>query len=171
MAIKSKRLEEWEGFTGIALVRQGLETEAFRAEVKLAFRQMLHLAEELDDFSEQKIVYGISVHNIEDGLTHYAVLPVEQKYTELKDPLEWIEVPAHTYFVAEHIPETDLNESYQQIANAIKEKKYKPYITANNPIFDPLPFKLEVYSKEVGQITNIEIRIPVIKELDTQNDA
>ncbi|PZF90923.1 transcriptional regulator [Listeria ivanovii] len=166
MAIKAKRLEEWEGFTGIALVRQGPETEAFRSEVKLAFRQMLYLAQELDDFSEQKIVYGISVHNIEDGLTHYSVLPVTQKYTEIKEQLEWVEVPAHTYFVAEHILGTDLNESYLQIAKAIQEKKYKPYITANNPIFDPLPFKLEVYSKEEDQVTNIEIRIPVIKELD-----
>lgn len=38
MALKSKRLEEWEGFTGIAVVQQGQETEAFRSEIKLAFR-------------------------------------------------------------------------------------------------------------------------------------
>ncbi|MBC1885458.1 effector binding domain-containing protein [Listeria seeligeri] len=166
MALKSKRLEEWEGFTGIAVVQQGQETEDFRSEIKLAFRQMLYLAQELDDFSEQKEVYGISIHNIEDGLTHYSVLPVEQKYPELKEPLEWIEVPAHTYFVAEHIQGTDLNESYHEMAEAIREKKYKPYITANNPIFDPLPFKLEVYSRDDNQVVSVEIRIPVIKELD-----
>lgn len=85
-------------------------------------------------FSKQKTFYGISVHNIEDGITHYSVIPVEQKYPHLQEPLEWIEVPAHTYFVAEHIQDTDISESYEEIARAIQEKNYKPYITANNPV-------------------------------------
>lgn len=122
MAIRLKRLEEWEGFTGIALVREGLKTEALHTEIKTAFKEMLQLARELDDFSKQKIFYGISVHNIEDGITHYSVIPVEQKYSNLKEPLEWIEVPAHTYFVAEHIQDTDIGESYEEIARAIQEK-------------------------------------------------
>lgn len=69
-----------------------------------------------------KNFYGISVHNIEDGITHYSAIPVEQKYSNLKEPLEWIEVPAHTYFVAEHIQDTDIGESYEEIARAIQEK-------------------------------------------------
>lgn len=73
MAIRLKRLEEWEGFTGIALVREGLKTEALHTEIKTAFKEMLQLARELDDFSKQKTFYGISVHNIEDGITHYSV--------------------------------------------------------------------------------------------------
>lgn len=63
MAIRLKRLEEWEGFTGIALVREGLKTEALHTEIKTAFKEMLQLARELDDFSKQKTFYGISVHN------------------------------------------------------------------------------------------------------------
>lgn len=122
MAIRLKRLEEWEGFTGIALVREGLKAEALHTEIKTAFKEILQLARELDDFSKQKIFYGISVHNIEDGITHYSVIPVEQKYSNLKEPLEWIEVPAHTYFVAEHIQDTDIGESYEEIARAIQEK-------------------------------------------------
>lgn len=122
MAIRLKRLEEWEGFTGIALVREGLKTEALHTEIKTAFKEMLQLARELDDFSKQKTFYGISVHNIEDGITHYSVIPVEQKYPHLQEPLEWIEVPAHTYFVAEHIQDTDISESYEEIARAIQEK-------------------------------------------------
>ncbi|EAE2900071.1 AraC family transcriptional regulator [Listeria monocytogenes] len=167
MAIRLKRLEEWGGFTGIALVREGLKAEALHTEIKTAFKEILQLARELDDFSKQKIFYGISVHNIEDGITHYSAIPVEQKYSNLKEPLEWIEVPAHTYFVAEHIQDTDIGESYEEIARAIQEKNYKPYITANNPVFDPLPFKLEVYTKQGSDETNIEIRIPVVKELHT----
>ncbi|MBC1546257.1 AraC family transcriptional regulator [Listeria sp. FSL L7-1435] len=165
MAIRLKRLEEWEGFTGIALVREGLKTEALHTEIRKTFQEMLQLAQNLDDFSEQETFYGISVHNIEDGITHYSVIPVEQKYPNLKEPLEWIEVPAHTYFVAEHIPDTDITESYEEIARAIQEKNYKPYITANNPVFDPLPFKLELYTKNEDAKANIEIRIPVVKEL------
>lgn len=92
---------------------------------------------------------------------------MEQKYPHLQEPLEWIEVPAHTYFVAEHIQDTDISESYEEIARAIQEKNYKPYITANNPVFDPLPFKLEVYTKQRSNEANIEIRIPVVKELHT----
>lgn len=122
MAIRLKRLEEWEGFTGIALVREGLKAEALHTEIKTAFKEILQLARELDDFSKQKIFYGISVHNIEDGITHYSAIPVEQKYSNLKEPLEWIEVPAHTYFVAEHIQDTDIGESYEEIARAIQEK-------------------------------------------------
>ncbi|EKF1959086.1 GyrI-like domain-containing protein [Listeria monocytogenes] len=167
MAIRLKRLEEWEGFTGIALVREGLKTEALHTEIKTAFKEMLQLARELDDFSKQKTFYGISVHNIEDGITHYSVIPVEQKYPHLQEPLEWIEVPSHTYFVAEHIQDTDISESYEEIVRAIQEKNYKPYITANNPVFDPLPFKLEVYTKQGSNEANIEIRIPVVKELHT----
>ncbi|MBC2261003.1 AraC family transcriptional regulator [Listeria sp. FSL L7-0091] len=167
MAIKLGRLEEWEGFTGIALVHEGLKTEAYHTKIKSAFKEMLELAQELDDFSEIKQFYGISVHNIEDGITYYTAIPVEQKYANLKDPLEWIEVPAHTYFVAEHIARTDILESYEEIARAIQEKDYKPYITANNPVFDPLPFKLEVYTKNDEESADIEIRIPVVKELHT----
>ncbi|MBC2182511.1 AraC family transcriptional regulator [Listeria sp. FSL L7-0233] len=165
MAIRLKRLEEWEGFTGIALVREGLKTEALHTEIRKTFQEMLQLAQDVDDFSKQETFYGISVHNIEDGITHYSVIPVEQKYPNLKEPLEWIEVPAHTYFVAEHIPDTDITESYEEIARAIQEKNYKPYITANNPVFDPLPFKLELYTKNEDTKANIEIRIPVVKEL------
>ncbi|ECQ6352713.1 TPA: effector binding domain-containing protein [Listeria innocua] len=167
MAIRLGRLEEWEGFTGIALVHEGLKTEAFHTGIKTAFKEMLRLAQELDDFSDLEEVYGIFVHNIEDGITHYAVIPVEQKYPNLKEPLEWIEVPAHTYFVAEHIAETDILESYEEIARAIQQKEYKPYITANNPVFDPLPFKLEIYSKKGEESADMEIRIPVVKELHT----
>ncbi|MBC1997544.1 effector binding domain-containing protein [Listeria marthii] len=167
MAIRLKRLEEWEGFTGIAFVREGLKTEALHTEIRSAFKEMLKLAQELADFSEQKTFYGISVHNIEDGITHYSVIPVEQKYPNLKEPLEWIEVPAHTYFVAEHISGTDIIESYEEIARAIQAKNYKPYITANNPVFDPLPFKLELYTIDESEKASIEIRIPVVKELHT----
>ncbi|MDS9999336.1 effector binding domain-containing protein [Listeria cossartiae subsp. cayugensis] len=167
MAIRLKRLEEWEGFTGIALVQEGLKTEALHTEIRKTFQEMLQLAQDLDDFSEQETFYGISVHNIEDGITHYSVIPVEQKYPNLKEPLEWIEVPAHTYFVAEHIPDTDIIESYEEIARAIQEKNYKPYITANNPVFDPLPFKLELYTKNADDKASVEIRIPVVKELHT----
>lgn len=50
MAIRQGRLEEWEGFTGIALVHEGLKTEAFHTGIKTAFKEMLKLAQELDDF-------------------------------------------------------------------------------------------------------------------------
>lgn len=56
MAIRLKRLEEWEGFTGIALVREGLKTEALHTEIKTAFKEMLQLARELDDFFQTKNV-------------------------------------------------------------------------------------------------------------------
>ncbi|EAE3664120.1 effector binding domain-containing protein [Listeria monocytogenes] len=140
MAIRLKRLEEWEGFTGIALVREGLKTEALHTEIKTAFKEMLQLARELDDFSKQKTFYGISVHNIEDGITHYSVIPVEQKYPHLQEPLEWIEVPAHTYFVAEHIQDTDISESYEEIARAIQEK------ITNHILQRTIPFLIHYHS-------------------------
>ncbi len=55
----------------------------------------------------------------------------------------------------------------KRLPEPFKKKNYKPYITANNPVFDPLPFKLEVYTKQGSDETNIEIRIPVVKELHT----
>ncbi len=41
MAIRLKRLEEWEGFTGIALVREGLKAEALHTEIKTTFKEIL----------------------------------------------------------------------------------------------------------------------------------
>lgn len=45
MAIRLKRLEEWEGFTGIALVREGLKTEALHTEIKQPSKKCFNLRE------------------------------------------------------------------------------------------------------------------------------
>ncbi|WP_099223353.1 effector binding domain-containing protein [Listeria costaricensis] len=166
MAVRDIHFEVHEQIFLIAFVWQGTYEEAKREKVR-ALLEEIDKQQELKEISQQDALYSISVHNMEEGFTHYAAVEANRKPKKLPQGLEWLEVPAHTYLVAEHIGSTSIAESYQTLAEEIHKRNYEPYVTAESPIFDPLPIKIERYPRPVEENSqqNYWIRIPVIKKL------
>ncbi|WP_239256981.1 GyrI-like domain-containing protein [Listeria ilorinensis] len=169
MAVRDIHFEVHEQVFLVALVWQGTYEEEKNDKIRTLVEEM-NKRQELKDISLQDAFYSISVHNMEDGYTYYAAVEAIQKPKNLPQGMEWLEVPAHTYLVAEHLGMTSITESYASLAEEIRKRNYEPYVTAENPIFDPLPIKIERYSRcpqpdEASGKQNYSIRIPVVKKL------
>ncbi|EUJ25118.1 transcription activator [Listeria grandensis FSL F6-0971] len=168
MALSAARFEEHEGFTAVAFVWQGTFEEAFHGEVHKTIKKMQTWAKEQESLKQDNALLGLSVHNLEDGFSYYSAVKANWKPENVPADMEWIEVPAHTYFVCDHIAGTDINETYKEVAERIKARDYRPYITVEYPVFDELPFKIEVYDKIDAPRTEqgFHIMIPVVKHLE-----
>lgn len=162
MSLQSARLEEHEDLFLIGLAWQGTFTEARKGNLLNVIKKMRSFLGE--EFTE---LYGISIHNIEEGFTHYSAVLADYKPKTLPDELEWLEIPAHTYFVGKHEGKTNVEATYKEVAAEIKKRHYEPYMTANFPVFDPLPFKMEVFDlkHEINEESEFEIRIPVVQTI------
>ncbi|WP_163652261.1 effector binding domain-containing protein [Listeria sp. PSOL-1] len=169
MAITDLRFEEHEALFMIALVWQGKSLEAFHEKANKLIQEVKTLTEDTVDVDQ---LFNISVHNIEDGITYYSAFQASKKPRSLPEDMEWLEIPPQTYFVANHVAGTNREESYDEISRQIKERGYVPYITADFPVFDPLPFKIEIHylNGKISKQEAYEIRIPVIKKL-TSSEA
>ncbi|EUJ43222.1 GyrI-like domain-containing protein [Paenilisteria rocourtiae] len=168
MALSAARFEEHEGFTALAFVWKGTFEEAFHGEVHKTIKRIQSWAESQESLKHDKTLLGMSVHNLEDGFTYYSAVKANWKPENVPDDMEWIEIPAHTYFVCDHVAGTDINETYKEVAERIAARDYRPYITVEYPVFDELPFKIEVYDSEIDLPRNqqgFHIMIPIVKHL------
>lgn len=162
MSLQSARLEEHEDLFLVGLAWQGTFSEARKGNIHEVIQKMKSLLG-----GEFRELYGISIHNIEEGLTHYSAVLADHKPKHLPDELEWLEIPAHTYFVGKHEGKTDVEATYQEVALEIENRNYEPYMTADFPVFDPLPFKIEIFDLEqdINGESEFEIRIPVVRKM------
>lgn len=165
MAITSIRLEEQEGF---ALLAKQTEENDLTLLLELS-----KYREEQAAFVGTDELYHVVIQDLEEGVRNYYALRVKHDLPKVPEEMEILEVPAFTYFVANHQEGTSLVESYEIIQKRMENTKYRPYITAQSPLSDPFPLKIEKIkgtSAPYTQNSTREIFIPVQKQLYNEEE-
>lgn len=160
MAISSIRLEEQEGFSLLAKRKQENDS--------MILADISQFAEENGPYIVTDELYHVVIHDLEEGLRDYYAVRIKHDLPEKPEEMEVLDVPSFTYFVAEHQADTPVEESYDHLQKHMETTKYRPYITAQSPLSDPFPLKIEILQKD-GKIytetSKRDILIPVQKSL------
>jgi predicted transcriptional regulator YdeE len=118
---------------------------------------------ELDCAVNPDTQLGLSYHLRPDGFVHYSVYEVSEKQQIPSGMIE-INVPEMTYLITHHKKGQNIGQTYENIAQWIKENDYEPFVDRGVEYYDELPVKHERYpdNRDLND-PHFDILIPIVK--------
>ncbi|WP_280771391.1 GyrI-like domain-containing protein [Salipaludibacillus daqingensis] len=148
----------------VGLVWEGTYQEASRGDIHQIIEAAKTRMDEIKYKTNESELIGISIHDRRGGFIHYVGWEVDS-CEEIPHGMTSNVLPEGMYLISRHKQEKKMETTYEEIKQAIQDKKLTPLKPEEVDAYDPLPIKVELHSLETvlkGE-KEFEIHIPVIK--------
>lgn len=135
-------------FQAVGLKWEGTFAEAGAGGIRAVHKELQERLAEIPHALHKETMLGLSYHANPnaDGFIHYAVVEVE-RVVDIPEGMVVISVPELTYATCHHAKQHNIEQSYNNIYNWIREQGYKDAAPEGLTHFEKYPMNQDPYAE------------------------